>query len=95
MGGERSYSEETAREIDQEVLGIVDGTYSRVREILQRDRDVLEVLAQRLLEREVIDDSELREIMGLPPRSRHEEENVVAPPAVGPVGGSDEDTVVG
>ena len=91
----RSYSEETAREIDQEVQGIVEGTYGRVREILQKDREVLEVLAQRLLEKEVVEERELREIMGLPPRSRDEEENIVAPPAVGPVGGSDEDTVVG
>ena len=91
----RSYSEETAREIDQEVQGIVEGTYSRVRELLQKDRDILDVLAERLLEKEVVDESELREIMGLPPRSREEEENVVTPPAVGPLGASDEDTVVG
>ena len=91
----RSYSEETAREIDQEVHGIVEGTYGRVREILQKDRAVLEVLAQRLLEKEVVEERDLREIMGLPPRSRDEEENVVVPPAVGPLGGTDDDTVVG
>ncbi|HET8656768.1 MAG TPA: ATP-dependent zinc metalloprotease FtsH [Longimicrobiaceae bacterium] len=80
-GGGRVYSEETAREIDQEVHGIVDGTYERVRGILTEDRDVLEVLAQRLLEKEVVDEAELREIMGLPPRTKApDEENVVAPP---------------
>jgi cell division protease FtsH len=84
IGEGRSYSEETAREIDKEVQGIVEGTYARVREILTADREVLEVLALRLLEREVVDEAELREIMGLPPRSRnHEPENVVQPPPVG------------
>jgi cell division protease FtsH len=65
----RRYSEETARTIDREVHGIVDGTYTRVREILEADREVLETLSQRLLEREVVDEAELREIMGLPPRT--------------------------
>ena len=70
LGEPRNYSEDTAREIDKEVHGIVDGTYERVRVILQADREILEVLAQRLLEKEVVDEAELREIMGLPPRSR-------------------------
>jgi cell division protease FtsH len=79
----RVYSEETAREIDQEVHGIIDGTYERVRGILKADEAILEQLAQRLLEKEVVDEAELREIMGLPPRSKEpEEENVVVPPPV-------------
>jgi cell division protease FtsH len=82
------YSEDTAREIDQEVRGIVDGTYERVRGILEADRPILEVLAQRLLEREVVDEAELREIMGLPPRTREPDPSrvVATPPA-----GSEED----
>ncbi|HET7321637.1 MAG TPA: ATP-dependent zinc metalloprotease FtsH [Longimicrobiaceae bacterium] len=80
-GGPRSYSEDTAREIDQEVHGIIEGTYERVRGILTADREVLEVLSQRLLEKEVVDEGELREIMGLPPRTHApDEENVVVPP---------------
>jgi cell division protease FtsH len=77
------YSEETAREIDQEVRGIVDGTYERVRGILTADRALLEVLAERLLEQEVVDEAELREIMGLPPRTREPDPSrvVVTPPA--------------
>src|SRR5690606_30571227 len=91
----RNYAGETARAIDQEVQGIVEGTYARVREILLADRDVLEVLAQRLLEKEVVDEAELREIMGLPPRRREDEDNVVVPPAIEPVGGASEDRVPG
>jgi cell division protease FtsH len=78
------YSEDTAREIDQEVRGIVDGTYERVRVILAADRAILEVLAQRLLEQEVVDEAELREIMGLPPRTKDPEPGrVVATPPAG------------
>jgi cell division protease FtsH len=86
-GARRQYSEETAREIDSEVRGLIDGTYERVRRILTDDRAVLEVLAKRLLEKEVVDEGELREIMGLPPR-RHEpsEDRIVTPPPVDGVG---------
>jgi cell division protease FtsH len=81
----RQYSDETAREIDREIQGIVEGTYTRVTEILTADRDTLEALSQRLLETEVVDEHELREIMGLPPR-KHDipEDRVVAPPPVLP-----------
>ncbi|HYW07288.1 MAG TPA: ATP-dependent zinc metalloprotease FtsH [Longimicrobium sp.] len=80
-GGRRNYSEETAREIDGEIRGLIDGTYERVRRILTQDREVLEELAQRLLEVEVVDEADLRRIMSLPPRL-HEppRERVVAPP---------------
>jgi cell division protease FtsH len=97
MGEGRTYSEETAREIDQEVHGIVEGTYARVRTILEGDREILETLSQRLLEKEVVDESELRQIMGLPPRTREESgKNVVPTPPTGPVGAAaEDDTVVG
>ena len=77
----RSYSEETARAIDAEIRGLIDGTYERVRRILTQDRDVLEVLSQRLLEVEVVDEADLRRIMNLPPRT-HEpsEDRIVVPP---------------
>ncbi len=81
-GGAGNYSEETARLIDREIHGIVDGTYERVREILRADREVLEVLSKRLLEVEVVDEAELRKIMGLPPRAHEpaEERTMEIPP---------------
>jgi hypothetical protein len=83
MPQQRTYSEETAREIDAEIRGLIDGTYERVRKLLTEDRQVLEVLARRLLEKEVVDEGELREIMGLPPRTHEPSEDrvVVTPPA--------------
>ncbi|WP_414682910.1 ATP-dependent zinc metalloprotease FtsH [Longimicrobium sp.] len=88
MPAQRNYSEETAREIDGEIRGLIEGTYERVRRILTADRDVLEVLARRLLEKEVVDEAELREIMGLPPRSHDPPpERVVETPPVNGAGG--------
>jgi cell division protease FtsH len=58
--GERSYSEQTAREIDLEVRQIIETATTEVREILRSRRPALEAIAQRLIEREVIDGSELR-----------------------------------
>ncbi|HET7463582.1 MAG TPA: hypothetical protein VFJ82_20175, partial [Longimicrobium sp.] len=85
-GGGRQFSEETAREIDREIRGLIDGTYERVRRILSDDRAVLEVLSQRLLEKEVVDEAELREIMQLPPRTREpSEDRVVTPPPAAPL----------
>jgi cell division protease FtsH len=85
-GRRASYSEETAREIDREIRGLIDGTYERVRQVLTDDREALEVLAQRLLEKEVVDEAELREIMNLPPRTREPSEDrvvVTQPPKAG------------
>jgi cell division protease FtsH len=60
---ERSHSEQTAREIDEEIKRIIDDSLDKVRHILETRRKALEALAQRLLEKEVIDNDELREIV--------------------------------
>jgi cell division protease FtsH len=57
------YSESVAREIDTEVARILDTAGQEVRAILQSRRGVLEAVAQRLIEKEVIDGVELREIL--------------------------------
>ena len=49
---QKEYSEETAREIDQEVARIIHETYARVR-ILPSGATILERLARRLLDKEV------------------------------------------
>jgi len=62
-GGAKDYSEETAREIDQEVARITQETYDRVREIITRRRDDLERIARRLLEIEVLEGEELQHLL--------------------------------
>jgi cell division protease FtsH len=63
MGSEREFSEQTAREIDMEVHKIIDDATEEVRAILQERRPALEAVAQRLIEKEVIDGAELRQLL--------------------------------
>jgi cell division protease FtsH len=65
--GGRAYSEATAETIDEEVRRIIAESHDRAAEILRRDRPILDELASRLLEKEVVDREELRALMGKPP----------------------------
>jgi len=56
----RDYSEETAIRIDHEVKKIVTASYTNARTILDTNRDMLERIAQALLDREVLDAVELK-----------------------------------
>ena len=55
MAQAKPYSEETASVIDSEVKALLDDAYARCREILERDRDKLELVAQFLLKNETMD----------------------------------------
>ena len=55
MAQAKSYSEEVAAEIDQEVKTMLDHAYETCLTILKRDRDYLEQVAQYLLEHEAMD----------------------------------------
>jgi cell division protease FtsH len=59
----RDYSEDTAIKIDGEVRSIVTTGYSKARNILETQKDLLERIAQALLEREVLDAVELKLLM--------------------------------
>ena len=54
LGKVRSYSEQTAVAIDEEIQRVLKGAYDLALEILKRNDQLLEVLAQRLLEVETI-----------------------------------------
>jgi cell division protease FtsH len=60
---EHSHSEQTAREIDQEVKRIIDESLEKVRHILETRMDSLRGLSARLMEKEVIDSDELKIII--------------------------------
>jgi ATP-dependent Zn protease len=49
------------------VKKIVDETYLRVKEILMAKKDKLEELARLLLEKEVVEETDLKKILGLTP----------------------------
>jgi cell division protease FtsH len=59
----RDYSEDTAVRIDQEVKKIVTAAYTRARATLESNREGLERVAQALLDREVLDATELKLLM--------------------------------
>jgi cell division protease FtsH len=59
----RQVSEETARGIDAEVKKIIELSRSQSRQILEEHQPQLRILAQRLLEKEVVEGEELREIL--------------------------------
>ncbi|QQR89652.1 MAG: ATP-dependent zinc metalloprotease FtsH [Myxococcales bacterium] len=69
----KDYSEQTAREIDEEVRSIVTEQYDKARRLLEANRDKLDLIAEALLERETLDREEIKALMEgreLPPRER-------------------------
>ena len=60
----KPYSEQTAKIIDEEISKMVETQYQRALKILTDNRDKLEALAGKLLEKEVIFREDLEEIFG-------------------------------
>ena len=68
----RDYSEETAIRIDEQVKKLVNAGYDRARNVIDDHSSALVQIAEMLLEREVLDGSEVRQIIQgvpLPPRA--------------------------
>ena len=61
--GAKDYSEATAQDIDQEVAALVNKAHQRAREVLENERPLLEKAAKVLLDKEVLEGEELREIL--------------------------------
>src|SRR3954470_19494218 len=59
----KDYSERIAQEIDAEVKRIIDEAYAVAKNIIDTHRDKLEMIAQKLLEYETLDGSQVREIV--------------------------------
>jgi cell division protease FtsH len=59
----KDYSEETAREIDNEIRQIVEKSYLSVKTLLSHKRELLEKVAQTLLQKEVLEGEELRHLI--------------------------------
>ncbi len=60
---ERNYSEATAVEIDKEIRKIVEECYQRAKDELSNNIDKLKALAEKLLEKEVLDSEEVKKIV--------------------------------
>lgn len=62
---EKDYSEETAKIIDEEVKRIIDECYIRAKKLITDSKNKLKILAEALLEKEVLDVKEVRRLTGL------------------------------
>jgi len=63
MASERDFSDDTAAIIDEEVSRLVDGAYCRAKDVLIKNRPILDELAQMLVERETVDSEELQNLL--------------------------------
>jgi cell division protease FtsH len=59
----KDYSEATAQEIDSEVKRIVDGAFQTAKNLIETNRDKLELIASSLLEYETLDGTQVSEII--------------------------------
>jgi cell division protease FtsH len=63
---QRDCSEQTAREIDEEVKEILDSAYAEAKQILQQHRATLDSVAKELLQRETLDAQTFKALINQP-----------------------------
>jgi cell division protease FtsH len=63
LARDRDYSEEIAKAIDQEIRKTIDDCYQKAQDILEKERDKLEKLAQTLLDKETLDADEIKALV--------------------------------
>jgi cell division protease FtsH len=77
---ERQFSEHTAQVIDEEVTKILHAAEDRAKRTIQQHQDKLNALAEALLERETLDEDDIRDIFG-PSVNKSKERGVTVGPA--------------
>lgn len=68
----KTYSEELARTIDEEILDLIKSSYARAKEIISSHRVAFDKLVETLLAKEVVDAKEIDEILGLKPTAKED-----------------------
>ncbi|HVA86830.1 MAG TPA: ATP-dependent zinc metalloprotease FtsH [Candidatus Saccharimonadales bacterium] len=69
IGEQRNYSDEVAKQIDEEVRAIIDGSYARAMDVLIRHKDILTALAEKLVAEETVDSDEFEKLFSdIPPK---------------------------
>ena len=67
----RQFSERTAQRIDEEVERLISQCYKHGEQLLQENRDKLDLLAKTLVEKETLQAKEVYELLDLPSRETH------------------------
>jgi len=75
---QRPYSDDTATMIDGEVRKLVESQYIRAKALLTEKREELEILANQLLDKEVLQKSDVERLIGKRPVDAQEEEAAAA-----------------
>ena len=83
IGEQRNYSDEVAKQIDDEVRTIIDRGSARAMEVLSAYRDRLDTLAQRLVAEETLDHVEFEKIFADLPDPRKEQGGGPTPRPIG------------
>ncbi|MEM8558584.1 MAG: ATP-dependent zinc metalloprotease FtsH [Bacteroidota bacterium] len=77
----KPYSDKTAELIDAEVKRVIDEVHERAHRLLREKNEVFEGLAQALLEKEVLNENDLKEVLGERPYKRPIYDREGEPPA--------------
>jgi len=64
IGEQRNYSDEVAKQIDEEVRAIIDRGYQRAMDVLTKHRDKLDLIAQQLIENETLEAEQFAALFG-------------------------------
>jgi cell division protease FtsH len=80
MGAEPDYSEEIAREIDDEIRRVIEEGHDRARQVLQEHMDELHQLSGILIERETIDKDQFERLLAGEPEDEVFKEEPPAKP---------------
>jgi cell division protease FtsH len=85
FSSEPDYSDEIAREIDDEIRRVVEGAHQRARDILTEHRETLDTVSEILVRRETIEKAEFEALLiGTPEAEVFPEEAPQLPPPVTP-----------
>ena len=72
-GFNKKYSQRTSERIDEAVSKIIEKNYKRTKDLLNKHKEELKKMAQTLLEKEVLDHNDLRDLLGDHPEGKYPE----------------------
>lgn len=72
-GFNKKYSENTSERIDEAVSAIIKKNHEKTKALLTKHKDQLEKMAQTLLDKEVLDHNDLKELLGDHPEGKYPE----------------------